>query len=247
MSPKNQEYYAGGALDSVSRDDNLSSFRKCRIVPRVLRDVSSVRPQTTIFGVQSALPVYIAPASNALLGHPEGELNLTRGVSISCLSGNCMLGEWKCSPGRETARLRASGWKLQARNSLWQRSLLVWAFWSWQLFTGPRFSSERNKLLTRRPAKPASFKAYPMSPHTPSPTFSIKKRLLKKRSAKRWAWCIRSMCVRIGKRPKGWFSRQLMRGVSKFDNYDHSVSSDITSGRSFVVQHIAVHRRSDTQ
>lgn len=81
MSPKNQEYYHGGALDGVSRDANLASFKKCRIVPRVLRDVSSVRPQTTVFGVESALPIYISPASNAILGHPEGELNLTRAVS----------------------------------------------------------------------------------------------------------------------------------------------------------------------
>jgi len=46
-----------------------------------MRDVSSIRPQTTIFGVESALPIYVSPASNALLGHPDGELNITRGVS----------------------------------------------------------------------------------------------------------------------------------------------------------------------
>jgi L-lactate dehydrogenase (cytochrome) len=61
--------------------ENRSAFRKCRLVPRVMRDVSVVRPQTTIFGIRSALPIYISPASNALLGHPDGELNLTRGVS----------------------------------------------------------------------------------------------------------------------------------------------------------------------
>jgi L-lactate dehydrogenase (cytochrome) len=47
----------------------------------VMRDVSAVSPQTTIFGVPSALPIYVSPASNALLGHPDGELNITRGVS----------------------------------------------------------------------------------------------------------------------------------------------------------------------
>jgi isopentenyl diphosphate isomerase/L-lactate dehydrogenase-like FMN-dependent dehydrogenase len=46
-----------------------------------MRDVSSIRPQTTIFGCESALPIYVSPASNALLGHPDGELNITRGVS----------------------------------------------------------------------------------------------------------------------------------------------------------------------
>lgn len=45
-----------------------------------MRDVSSVEPQTTIFGFKSALPIYVSPASNALLGHPEGEMNITRGV-----------------------------------------------------------------------------------------------------------------------------------------------------------------------
>lgn len=81
MSRKAGEYYHGGALDGISKDDNKSSFRRCRIVPRVMRDVSTVAPQTSIFGIPSALPIYISPASNALLGHPEGELNLTRGVS----------------------------------------------------------------------------------------------------------------------------------------------------------------------
>lgn len=82
MTRKAGEYYHGGALDGISRDENRNSFKRCRIIPRVMRDVSTVAPQTTIFGVPSALPIYISPASNALLGHPDGELNLTRGVSL---------------------------------------------------------------------------------------------------------------------------------------------------------------------
>lgn len=81
MVGKKGEYYHGGALDGISNAENKSSFRRCRLIPRVMRDVSVIAPQTTIFGVPSALPIYISPASNALLGHPEGELNLTRGVS----------------------------------------------------------------------------------------------------------------------------------------------------------------------
>lgn len=82
MSTKSAEYYRGGALDGISKDDNKSSFKRCRIVPRVMRDVSYIAPQTTLFGLPSALPVYISPASNAILGHPDGELNLTRAVSV---------------------------------------------------------------------------------------------------------------------------------------------------------------------
>lgn len=44
-------------------------------------DVSSVYPQTKIFGQDSPLPIYISPASNALLGHPDGEFTLVRGAA----------------------------------------------------------------------------------------------------------------------------------------------------------------------
>lgn len=74
-------YYASASLDEFTKQDNRDAFRKCRLLPRVLRNVRAVAPQTTIFGIPSALPVYISPSSNALLGHPDGELNMVRGVS----------------------------------------------------------------------------------------------------------------------------------------------------------------------
>lgn len=81
LNPKVVDYYGAAALDSITLAENKSSFRKCRLLPRVMRNVSAIEPQTTVFGVKSALPIYVSPASNALLGHPEGELNITRGVS----------------------------------------------------------------------------------------------------------------------------------------------------------------------
>ncbi|OCF32007.1 hypothetical protein I316_06393 [Kwoniella heveanensis BCC8398] len=81
MSRQASAYYHTGALDGISHAGNKDAFRKCRIVPRVMRDVSRVEPQTTIFGIPSALPIYISPSSNALLGHPDGELNMTRGAA----------------------------------------------------------------------------------------------------------------------------------------------------------------------
>lgn len=81
MSKQASAYYHTGALDGISMRNNKDAFRKCRIVPRVMRNVTSIRPQTKIFGLESALPIYISPSSNAVLGHPDGELNMTRGVS----------------------------------------------------------------------------------------------------------------------------------------------------------------------
>nr|XP_019007451.1 uncharacterized protein I206_07709 [Kwoniella pini CBS 10737]OCF46232.1 hypothetical protein I206_07709 [Kwoniella pini CBS 10737] len=81
LAPRVSNYYSGYSLDGHSAEQNRSSFRKCRLVPRVMRDVTAVRPQTTIFGIPSALPIYISPSSNALLGHPDGELNIVRGAA----------------------------------------------------------------------------------------------------------------------------------------------------------------------
>ncbi len=46
--------------------------------PRILRDVTSVDWSTTILGQKSSLPVYISATALGKLGHPDGELNLTR-------------------------------------------------------------------------------------------------------------------------------------------------------------------------
>jgi L-lactate dehydrogenase (cytochrome) len=75
----------------------LSSFsRRIWFRPRVLRDVSMVDWSTTILGHRSSMPVYIVgylttakPLSHILqtatalgkLGHPDGELNLTRAAA----------------------------------------------------------------------------------------------------------------------------------------------------------------------
>ncbi|KAJ9090661.1 hypothetical protein QFC19_009523 [Naganishia cerealis] len=81
MSDKTRSYYNTGALDEYTLDENRKAFNKCRFVPRVMVDVSKVYPQTKIFGQDSPLPIYISPASNALLGHPDGEFTLVRGAA----------------------------------------------------------------------------------------------------------------------------------------------------------------------
>ncbi|KAJ9099932.1 hypothetical protein QFC21_003937 [Naganishia friedmannii] len=81
MSEKTRSYYNTGALDEYTLDENRKAFNKCRFVPRIMVDVSTIYPQTKIFGQDSPLPIYISPASNALLGHPDGEFTLVRGAA----------------------------------------------------------------------------------------------------------------------------------------------------------------------
>jgi len=63
LDPRTADHYAAASLDGFFLADIGNCFRKCRLVPRILPDVSSMFPQTTIFGLPSALPTYISPAS----------------------------------------------------------------------------------------------------------------------------------------------------------------------------------------
>ncbi|KAG7531683.1 hypothetical protein FFLO_04193 [Filobasidium floriforme] len=81
LSTKSTAYYETGALDHVTLKENSKTFRKCRLVPRVMRDVGTTSTTTKVFGLPSALPIYISPASNALLGHPDAEFNIVRGAA----------------------------------------------------------------------------------------------------------------------------------------------------------------------
>lgn len=60
--------------------ENRSAYSRIFFKPRILRSVGQVDPSTTMLGgtIESSLPIYISPAAMAKLGHPEGELNLTR-------------------------------------------------------------------------------------------------------------------------------------------------------------------------
>jgi L-lactate dehydrogenase (cytochrome) len=92
-------YYASAADDSISKCLNLSvldgtftivnyiahvengrAFSRFFFHPRVMRPVSECDTSTTILGYESSIPVYISGAALARLGHPLGEINLTRGA-----------------------------------------------------------------------------------------------------------------------------------------------------------------------
>lgn len=51
--------------------------------PRILRDTSSGSIETTILGMSTSTPIFISPAAMAKLGHPNGEVNLTKAAGES--------------------------------------------------------------------------------------------------------------------------------------------------------------------
>ncbi|KAJ8520449.1 hypothetical protein ONZ45_g2736 [Pleurotus djamor] len=71
-------YYSSASDDEITIRENRAAYQRVWFRPRILRDVTSVDWSTTILGKKSSLPVYISATALGKLGHPDGELNLTR-------------------------------------------------------------------------------------------------------------------------------------------------------------------------
>ncbi|HEX9581677.1 MAG TPA: alpha-hydroxy acid oxidase [Gemmatimonadales bacterium] len=81
LDPGVHGYVAGGAADEVTLGENLAAFRRLRLLPRVLVDVSAVHLGVTVLGEPIALPVLLAPTAFQSLVHPEGELAVARAAA----------------------------------------------------------------------------------------------------------------------------------------------------------------------
>ncbi|KAJ3835150.1 FMN-dependent dehydrogenase-domain-containing protein [Lentinula raphanica] len=71
-------FYSAGTDDELSLQENARAFDRFFFLARVMRPVSKCNPSTTILGFNSSLPVFVSGAAQAILGHPQGELNITR-------------------------------------------------------------------------------------------------------------------------------------------------------------------------
>jgi lactate 2-monooxygenase len=75
-------YVFGGAGSEDTMRDNLEAFRRCRIVPRVLRQDLSVRDLSLeLLGTGMPAPVLLAPIGVQTLLHDEGELASARAAA----------------------------------------------------------------------------------------------------------------------------------------------------------------------
>jgi (S)-2-hydroxy-acid oxidase len=77
------DYYASGAEDEHTLQQNRDAFSRIRLRPRILVDVSSVNTSTTVLGFRIAMPIMVAPAALHKLAHPEGEVATARAVSAA--------------------------------------------------------------------------------------------------------------------------------------------------------------------
>jgi len=83
MEPAAFEYVAGGSWDELTLADNEAAWRRRRLRPRVLVDVSRVDPSTTMLGEATALPLAIAPMAGQGLAHAEAETAVARAAAVA--------------------------------------------------------------------------------------------------------------------------------------------------------------------
>jgi 4-hydroxymandelate oxidase len=81
MDPAAFDYVSGGAWDELSLTDNEAAWRRRRFRPRVLVEVGSVDPSSTMLGRTVAMPMAIAPMAAHVLAHRDAELATARAAA----------------------------------------------------------------------------------------------------------------------------------------------------------------------
>ncbi|KAF5390214.1 hypothetical protein D9757_002803 [Collybiopsis confluens] len=95
LSYKAWAYYCSAADDEITLQENARAFNRFFFRARVMRPVFRCDPSTKILGFETSLPIFVSGAALAKLGHPLGEVNITRGCApskiIQMVSSNASL------------------------------------------------------------------------------------------------------------------------------------------------------------
>lgn len=76
-------YLARGTGRNVTLDENVAAWDRWRLLPHVLRDVSTVDPSTTVLGTRVASPVLVAPTAMHRFFHEDGERATARAAAAA--------------------------------------------------------------------------------------------------------------------------------------------------------------------
>lgn len=81
LSPAAFAYIAGGAGGGDTMRANLEAFRRWRLVPRMLRDVSRRSLATSVLGMDLPAPFMLAPIGVQSIAHPDAEVAAARAAA----------------------------------------------------------------------------------------------------------------------------------------------------------------------
>ena len=79
------DYIDGGAEDERTLAANAAAYARVTFRPRVLRDVGTVDPSTTLLGRPLPLPLVLAPTGFTRIADPDGELAVARAAASAGL------------------------------------------------------------------------------------------------------------------------------------------------------------------
>ena len=72
------DFFDGGAEDELTLRDNEAAYKRVRLVPRVLTDVSVIDTSTALLGQRAELPLAIAPTGAVGFGWRGGDIAIAR-------------------------------------------------------------------------------------------------------------------------------------------------------------------------
>lgn len=81
LTPMAHDYFRGGADDETTIAANVAAWRRIRLRPHVLRDVSAIDTATTLLGAPVRTPIGVAPTAYHCLADPAGECASAGGAS----------------------------------------------------------------------------------------------------------------------------------------------------------------------
>lgn len=76
-------YFAGGAGDEITLRDNVASWRRHALAPRVLVGVGDCDTSVSVLDRERAHPVVVAPMAYQRHAHPEGEVAMARAAAAT--------------------------------------------------------------------------------------------------------------------------------------------------------------------
>ncbi len=106
LSPGAWAYYSSGADDEVTLREECAAFERLRILPRVLRGVTSADLRTTALGAPTSMPILVAPTGLHTLAYPDGERATARAAGEA---GTLMALSTVATPSLEEVAASATG------------------------------------------------------------------------------------------------------------------------------------------
>ena len=83
LPPGPWAFGAGGAETETTLRRNRQALQRLAIRQRVLNDVRNVDLTTSFLGMELPLPIAVAPMGSIILFHPQGDVEMARGASLS--------------------------------------------------------------------------------------------------------------------------------------------------------------------